>query len=348
MRSVPPTGLPEATLAARQARHLPVNLVSLNRPEGAGVTFPPEGERLRLSDVGRLGVDARVTVALRRLAADKAPANVAQLVLWNVAGGLSWDEVAERSKTFANAYELTLAKDLVARLGKIDARRAGEPGLDTGRIFFEVEAASADLAAIADSLRTVITKSSVLGLKSEAGIPKAPAGPALAFRVQLAGTTAAPTARVEFRTGNGEGTAWAEATSFVIGADRVNGRPGDAASQGAEALKVDARALRTADAVASGLLERLTIARLLKGPRVKGKDTYAIQVKNLSPFVLSSVAVGGLEAPQAGSKDETGGVLEPVFVAPGRIATLHTVKDVVDALKLKKGVRAIGADLSGL
>ena len=44
-----------------------------------------------------------VQKALKRLAADKAPETVATLVMWNVSGGMDWDEIAGPSKGWANA-----------------------------------------------------------------------------------------------------------------------------------------------------------------------------------------------------------------------------------------------------
>ena len=46
--------------------------------------------------------DARVQKALRRLAADKAPTSLSQLVMWNLSAGLDWETIAELSQSWSN------------------------------------------------------------------------------------------------------------------------------------------------------------------------------------------------------------------------------------------------------
>src|SRR5581483_9032163 len=98
-RSVPPTGLPEATLDPSQTRHLPTRLVSLTGPKPDGrVAMPAEGEPLQLGEIGELTNDPWTKAALVRLAEDKAPTTVAQLVIWHVADGFGWETIAGLSK----------------------------------------------------------------------------------------------------------------------------------------------------------------------------------------------------------------------------------------------------------
>ncbi len=103
-RSIPPTSLPFAILRPGQTRHLPTRLVGLSEPNPENpVTLPEKGEKLTLGDISQVTDNARVQKALKRLAADKAPSPVAQLVIWRVAsGGLEWDAIAAMSKDWAN------------------------------------------------------------------------------------------------------------------------------------------------------------------------------------------------------------------------------------------------------
>jgi len=90
MRSVPPTSLPFANLKPGQKRDLPTRLVSLSQPDPdseTGVSFPAKDEKLQLGDVSEINGDDRVQKALKRLAADKAPATISQLVMWRLSRG---------------------------------------------------------------------------------------------------------------------------------------------------------------------------------------------------------------------------------------------------------------------
>jgi len=81
MRSVPPTDLPFALLNPGQIRSLPTRLVSVSRPDpDAGLSFPEKGEQLKVGDISQISDNPKVQKALRRLAADKAPTTLSQLV----------------------------------------------------------------------------------------------------------------------------------------------------------------------------------------------------------------------------------------------------------------------------
>ena len=151
-RSVPPTSLPFASLKPGQTRHLPTRLVGLSPPDPENpVALPAKGEKLPLGDISQLTDDARVQKALKRLAADKAPPTVAQLVMWHVAGGLEWDQIAELSKGWANASERDLARDFVDRLGNL---ADGE----SGTLFCQVVVADSALQGVADEIGKVLTE----------------------------------------------------------------------------------------------------------------------------------------------------------------------------------------------
>ncbi len=148
----PPLHLPSAVLAPGQTRHLPTRLVSISQPDpDTGLRLTREGEPLRIvGDISDVNDDARVQKALKRLAADKAPTSLSQLVMWNLAAGLDWNTIAQLSRGWSNRHELTLAKEFVDRLDKL---AVGE----SGRLFIEVvgsdEATRGRAAELSKALR---------------------------------------------------------------------------------------------------------------------------------------------------------------------------------------------------
>src|SRR5262249_14272863 len=198
--------------------------------------------------------DERVQKALKRLAADKAPQTVSQLVMWRV-GGQDWDAIATMSKGWANANELTLARDFVARLGDLTDD-------ETGSLLYEVKAAAAAGESTASELSAALKGKMVLGLKTEAGVPSAPTGPAVACKVKIEGNEA----QVQVATSDASARSWSAAGKFTVSLTRTkNG-----------ALDTSA----VADALAGGILDRLVRAQLAPGPRAKGKPTYKIRIEN--------------------------------------------------------------------
>ena len=87
--------------------------------------LPEKGEPLRIvGDIAQVNDNAKVQKALRRLAADKAPTSLSQLVMWNLAAGLDWNTIAQLSQGWSNRHELTLAKDFVDRWTRCRRARA--------------------------------------------------------------------------------------------------------------------------------------------------------------------------------------------------------------------------------
>ena len=119
----PPDRLPSALLKPDQTRHLPTRVASLSAPDpddpDPQVVMPAKGERLRIGDVRNRDGDPRVATALTRLANDQAPDTIATLVMWNVAGGLSWEAIEAKSKGFAVPHELSLARSFVDQLDNL-------------------------------------------------------------------------------------------------------------------------------------------------------------------------------------------------------------------------------------
>ena len=95
--------------------------------------------------------------ALRRLAVDKAPTSLSQLVMWRVAGGLDWNTISQFSEKWANGHELTLAKEFVDHL---DALPEGE----TGRVLFQVDGEDEASEPLALEIGKALEGKMVLGL----------------------------------------------------------------------------------------------------------------------------------------------------------------------------------------
>ena len=329
MRSVPPTGNPYANLEPGQTRNLPTRLVSLNAVgKDATIAFPAKGEKLGLGDEkGNLftlpdgqefKLDPRTRAALKRLAEDKAPTTISQLVLLNVAGGLDWSTIAEMSRGWANAYEISLARTLV---GRLDTLAAGDPG----SIQLQVVGTGEANAAAARSLTEALKGKTLLGLTAVAGVEDRPTGPALACKVTVTGKDAT----VVLATSNGTADAWTSAGKFTLPVSREKG---------------EINAVAFADALTEAILDRLVKAQVTTAARVKGKLSYKLTIKNESPLLLNGLALLGKD-----SKDgELPKILFGMAIAPNRSMSVPASEEAVKELGLKKGVRLMAADLSGL
>jgi len=320
MMSVAPTGLPFASLKPGQTRNLPTRLVSLSPPtEDGKARLPREGEKFQIGDVSQLGVGPRAEKALRRLAAEKAPESVSQLVMWRVAQGLDWDAIARMAESRGKnyEYELTMAQDFVDRLDTIKDEESGE-------LRFEVDAKDAESEAVAAELTRAFKDKPVLGLWAREGVPAEPTGPAVACKITIDGKEAL--ARVG--SSNSTAQAWVPFGKFTVTIPRKDGA-------------VDATAL--AEELAGGVLNRLVRAQVSAGPREKGKPTFRIKIDNASPLILNGLGIAGLDHEGAEPR-----VLSGICVSPRRSMTFPASEEVVKSLGLKKGVRLAAADLSGL
>jgi hypothetical protein len=318
MRSVRPTGLPYAALKPGQTRKLPTRLVSLTPPAADGsVTRPAEGEALRLGDASQLGGGRRTTEALRRLSAAKAPTRVAQMVAWNVAQGYDWETIARLAEPWGNAYELTLAREFVERL---DERPVEEAGV----LLYEVVAADDASQARADEAARALKDKAVIGLWAREGVPTVPDGPSVGCKVRVRGEEAV----VQVVASGKQGDAWVPFGKFTVPVAR-------------EGADFDPIAFN--DAVTGGLLDRLVVARLARGPRENGKPTYRIRIDNASPLILNGLAIAGA-AEEADAPRQLAGLGVP----PRRSLTVPASAQAVEDLGLEDGVRVVAADLSGL
>jgi hypothetical protein len=319
MRSVPPSSLPFADLKPGQTRHLPTRLVSLSAPDPqAGLSLPEKGEPLRIAgDISEVNEDPLVQKALKRLAADKAPTTVAQLVMWRLAG-LNWDAIAQLSEKWANPFEMTLAQDFVRRLSAL-------PEGESGRLLFQIEGTDAAGQAMAAELAAVIKGKTVLGLQAELGVPARPEGPAVAARVRLSGSSA----QLVVVSSDQTARKWVANGKFTLPLAKDQG-------------KFDG--LHFADSLAEGILNRLVRTQLVKGPRDKGKLTYGIRIDNASPLILNGVAVLGT----VNKTNETPRPLWGICIQPHKQMTLPASEEAVKILGLRQGIRLMAIDLSGL
>ena len=320
MRSVPPTGLAFADLRPGQTRNLPTRMVSLNPPgaEG-GVQLPEKGERFQIvGDIASVNDDPLVQRALRRLAADKAPTTISQVVMWRLAGRLEWDAIADLAQKWANGYELALARDFVEHLDKL-------PEGELGSLLFQVDGIDARSAAMAAEIRKAVEGKTVLGLLAGSGIPARPEGPAVACRVRLT----AGEASVQVTCSDATARRWVPYGKFSLPVAPGGGR---------------FDALRFTDALAQEIVNRLVRTHLVLGPRVKGKRTHQIRIENASPLILNGLAVLGTTSPEG----ETPKVLSGISIPPRKSMTVPASEEAVKLLGLKKGMRVAAVDLSGL
>jgi hypothetical protein len=280
--------------------------------------LPERGEPLQLGDITQLNESSRVQKALRRLAVDEAPTSLSQLVMWRVSAGLDWDTIARLSEKWANGYELTLAKDFVDRLDSL-------PEGESGRLIFEVDGTDPSTQSLAADVKAAIRHKFVLGLLAEVGIPARPEGPAVACRVKLT----ASKALVQVTSSDGAARKWVPSGKFTLPVSREAGKW---------------NTTRFLDELSQGILERLIRAHLSKGVKDKGKMHYQIRIENASPLVLNGLAaVGG-----ASKDDEMPRVLWGICVSPWKSLTVPASEEVVKALGLKKGIKVVALNLSGL
>ncbi len=286
-----------------------------------GLTLPEKGEPMRIvGDIARVNDNPMVQKALRRLAADKAPTSISQLVMWKLAG-LDWETITELSRRWANAYELTLAKQFISRL---DTLPAGE----TGRILFQIDAADTASEAAAAEIKKELQGATVLGLDAAVGeIPQRPDGPAIACRIKLNENDAS----VQVSSTDATAENWLVFGKFNVPVTVEQG-------------KFQIR--RFGDALGDGIITRLVRAQKIEGTGrdKKGKLLYQIRIENASPLVLNGIAMLGTTS----SADETPNVLTMISISPRKSLTVPMSEQVVRTLGLKKGIKIVALDLSGL
>jgi len=342
MRSVPPTGAPFATLRPEQTRELSTSFVSLNPPIMRDrVLIPDKGEELVLGDIRAKSDNPRLQAALKRLAEEKAPVTVAQLVIWRVGFNLDWNTIGRIStaRKWSNASELALAKAFVARL---DAARGALADGESARVYWDVTASGADNESIAADIRNILKEkvvvkdekgnvvkeydATVLGLVPKLGIPAKTDGPALSIKVRLTGTEAT----VQLATT--DGATWQPAGKFTLPLTKADGGR----------LKF----YEVADQVAEGTVTRLIRVQLTRerGRDRQGREIYKMRIDNSSPLILNGLVLAG---PKVDAEHMPTG-LAGFSLPPRKSLTVPTTAEAVGRLGLTDGVKVLAADLSGL
>jgi len=324
--SVPPTGLPHASLRPNQTRHLPTRVVSLTGPLPNGrVPSPLKGEKLVVGEIAQVNNDPWAQAALKRLAEDKAPTNVAQLVIWHVVDGFDWNSISRFSRGWANTQEITLARRFAERLRETPGD--GSDVAPVAALYGELTARdSANDSRLAE-LKALLEGKPVLGLTFRSGVPVRPEGPALACRIRLEQDEAL----VQLSGSSDDGSTW-------IPLGKRFGIPMiDDQSQPMKAGEI-------VDALAQGMLDHLANARLIVGPKVQGKPTYSIRIDNASPLILNGLALAGPEK----SASTPPSVLSGISLPPHRSMAVSASSEMIERLNLKKGARLVAADFSDL
>ncbi|WP_422931808.1 hypothetical protein [Singulisphaera sp. PoT] len=322
-RSLPPAGPASAVIRPGQSRRLPTRLVSLTGPGAdAGLVSPRRGEPLRILDVDAVeGINPSLREVIKRLAEEKTPETVAQLVLWHLGQGLDWSRLEELAEGWANRNELTLARQIVDRL---KSRGGPRPDLETAVSYFEIASKLPGDRPSVLGLRKVLQGKTILGLASREGIPDRPEGPALASRVEVDGCAAS----VRILAADEAGNAWVEMGEFSMPLLAEDGT-----ARGAAEL---------ADAWAELLLSRMVRAQFVRG--ASGKDHDVIRIENRSPMVLKGLTLDGRKAPP-GARPST---LIGISLPPRKGMSVSVSAEVVRRLGLRQGVHVSAANLSGL
>ena len=298
--------------------------MSLNPPSPeTGVVLPQEGERLLIGDIAQLNSDPRVQKALRRLAADKVPETISQLVMWNLAARIDWLVIAQLTSDWVNAQELALARQFVERLDTL-------PEGESGQLFLEVVAGERQHEALAAELNKWMAGRTILGLKAAPGVPDKPGGPSVGCKLQIVGDPDQPEALIRVAASNGH-REWTSMGKFTLAIAAGGDGKRDLAGFG--------------EKLAGGVLERLVRARLVKGrDGLQGTLTYKLQVDNASPLILNGFAVAGtLSKP-----GEPPHLLVGIALPPQRSVQVPLTAGLVEAYGMKKGTHLVALDLSAL
>ena len=188
-----------------------------------------------------------------------------------------------------------------------------------------MEGKDAASEAHATEVKNALRQKMVLGLVSELGIPERPAGPAITARVRMS----ASQAQVLVQSSDASAGNWVSLGKFTVPVVLKEG-------------KLDLQ--RFIDDLGEGTLNRLVRVQLSKGVKDKGKWHYQLRIENASPLVLNGLAaVGATSKP-----DETPKVLSGICLSPRRAMSVPASEEVVKSLGLKKGIKLIALDLSGL
>ncbi len=260
---------------------------------------------------------------MRRLAADKAPETVSQLVLWNLAAKIEWTILAQLTNGWVNAQELALARQFVEKLDTL-------PEGESGQIFIEVVAMESAHEALASDLNKVLGGRTILGLKVASGVPDKPSGPSIGCKVSFVGQPDQPEALIRVAASNGH-REWTSMGKFSLFVPLDKDGKRDLVALG--------------DKLAEGVLDRLVRAKLIKGRKpIEGTMTYTLQVDNASPLILNGFAVVGGQA----KPTDPPHFLLGIGLPPQRSLQMPLTAAMVESFGMKKGAHLVALDLSAL
>ncbi len=325
-RSVPPSGSLYTILEPNQTRRLATKLIRIGSDLGDASAMPAQGEALKLGEIEALGGDARTRKALRRLIEEDVPQSIGQLALSRL-GGLEWDSIGERSRVWANADELALARRFVDRLERDPSDSKIQ---EEGAFYWDVIARDAALTASADALRDALSGRPVFGIAPRTGpVPDRPEGPSVAVRVALSGSEGKARAHVSIKTSNAATGRWDSVGKFVLPEGNAGGEPGFASA---------------VEPIAEGVLGQLVRVELIKGTSANGnKVPDRLRIINTSPLILHGLMVAGSAPDQADAP-----TLRGLALAPRRSLTVTVTPKAVQKLGLRSGLRPTAALLGSL
>ena len=168
-------------------------------------------------------------------------------------------------------------------------------------------------------------RQTVLGLIAELGIPERPEGPSVAFRARLSSSEA----QVLVSSSDATAQKWVPFGKFSLPLVEDQGN-------------VDLG--RFADGLVEGVLNRLVRVQLSKGVKDRGKMHYQLRIDNASPLVLNGLAAVGTTS----KPEDQPRILTGISLPPRRSMSVPASEEVVKSLGLKKGIKLIALDLSGL
>lgn len=259
-----------------------------------------------------------VQTAVRRLAIEKAPETVSQLVMWRMATGKEWAELANISRRYVKPEEVALAKRISDQLaGSLDD--LGPIG--KGSLYVSFVSDDPSQTARIEEWKGELSKAPVLGLQARFDATRTPEGPAVGCQVRL--ENGGEKAQVVVYTTESTGRAWRSLAKFEQ--DIPAGKPSD-----------------FIDVLAAEMGNRLVRMTLVKGSVEKGKLTHKLSIENLSPLILNGLTIGGAN-PQPGASLS---MLAGFSLPPRKGFGFPVSDDVIDRLGLKEGVRVEAMDLN--
>ena len=206
---------------------------------------------------------------------------------------------------------------------------------ESSAFFYDLTAREASDQSATDALRAELSKGPMIGLTAHEGAPSRPPGPALAARIKVDGDAAI----VEVSGSDDDASGWKSLGKLTVPLAR-----------GGEALKAD----QVVGAIAEGVLAKVMTARVVTGPKVKGKVSYRLMVSNESPLILNGIALAAsrngvreLDPDFVGPPEPQCASMNGFSLAPGRAMAIPIETDLARRWG-KNAVPVLAADLSGL